>query len=533
MQAIPEPMQRNQVVWDTWSASVGTTERDRADMLFNSEQFEHVRDRCLWHEHEAQAIGPDGQPAVKNNDVNRLKDIIRENNTRIADTDAYTALVDKHTVAPGQRDPLPPKTLGFVGPYRLGMIGRVNPRFAIFADEHHRKDRAEVLRDRPRRSVEVLTLRANGRSYIDPIAALSEAPRLPLPVQYSAERVIDDEPVEVDVERYESDGGAVMPGGGNTYIPGQVKKPNPNKYGPDGEAAPSPENQSMLSPDDIRQVVDAVLSTPQMKFLEQLMTQGGQGAEQPGDPGQGPPDGEPAEPAGGTAPPVNPAGAAVGAAAPPQPPQDPTKMQAGQYGGHQQYMPRPMAGGVMSNAVANRFGAAESEDEYEVEEPMNQDQPLAEQYAALSEDHNKLRGSHGRLIEKTADQAARIAELEKYAADAGRRERITGIASKYPHMVDIDEELDRVLYSAGTDMDDTDFERYCEQIERFAAKAPATTRMVPGGEMPSGPQNTVEKYEADRVESKRAVEIYTAALERGETMTYEQCVEKAREQPVA
>jgi len=280
MAETPDPNARNRQVWDAVDMYFGNEDRARAEAHFPPEQFEHKRDMCLWFEHETEVAGPNG-PEVKKNDVNRIKAIVRENNARIADTDAYSAIVDKHTKPNGERDPLPPRTIGFAGPYRIGMVGRIAPKFALFADEHRRRDEAATFRDRPRRSVEVLTLRANGRSYIDPIAALSEAPRLPLPVQYEpgesgiVERYQADA-VYADVDRYEGEG--AMPGGSNTYLPGSGFAGKKQRFdaSSDYQTDDDPENGSMLGPEDLNQIITALLSTPQMKFIEQMMQNGGQ-----------------------------------------------------------------------------------------------------------------------------------------------------------------------------------------------------------------------------------------------------------------
>jgi hypothetical protein len=67
--------------------------------------------------------------------------------------------------------------LGWAGNYRLGLIGRKNPRWAIFQDEYHPPETAPLLDRKPQRSVELWNF-PDGRSYINPVAALSsEAPR--------------------------------------------------------------------------------------------------------------------------------------------------------------------------------------------------------------------------------------------------------------------------------------------------------------------------------------------------------------------
>ena len=104
LQSVPEPMDRNQMVWDAWDNARGNAARQRAEQHFPVEQYNHRENVCLWHEHESEVLGPDGIPQVRKNDVERIKAIIRENNARIADQDSYAAIVDKHTLPPGAND---------------------------------------------------------------------------------------------------------------------------------------------------------------------------------------------------------------------------------------------------------------------------------------------------------------------------------------------------------------------------------------------------------------------------------------------
>jgi hypothetical protein len=153
---------------------------------------------------------------------------VRGNNHRIRDFDGFAPLSDGHTPAPDDPDQTRPPILGYVGPYRLGMIGREKPRWAVFADEAHLRGPAEeTLKGQPRRSVELWTF-ANDptKMYFDPIAALgSETPRLPLPVTYS-----DLETAQgVTVTRYSF----VSPGASNTFISGAgigKEKKRPKEY---------------------------------------------------------------------------------------------------------------------------------------------------------------------------------------------------------------------------------------------------------------------------------------------------------------
>jgi hypothetical protein len=506
---IADPMQRNEVVWSAWEQVNGDTERERAEKYFSDDQFVHRYNVPIWHEHEATIPGPDGTPIVRKNDVQRLKSIVQENNLRIADTDAYTGLVDKHTMSPGQRDPIPPKTVGFVGPYRLGMIGRIKPRFAVFADEHHRKDAAQTLKDRPRRSVEVLTLAANGRSYFDPIAALSEAPRLPLPVMYSANT--DDGLIVA--ERYEAMPAAAEPsyaGGGNTYIPGGDRKRKTvqqfDALSADDPSEPNSEASPMaLAPEDLKQIADAIMQTPQMAFVTQLMqAQGGSPAPAPGQPGEPAPGAAPSGPPHGAPPPH------------PAPHQGPPGAAPGAPVSKEPYMPAPPMGGM----VANRFSAGAVDDD-----DLEGTEMETEQYAALVSSHNHL-------MEQVAELSQSNAALMARAADGDRKVALTQLYQAYPHFIELEQEEARCLYSAGSGMDDDAFAQHIQMLEQYAAKTPAITAMVPGGEvMPqrSGPQTVQAKQQEAKVH-QRSLEIYSAALASGTVMTQDQCWSQAEKE---
>ena len=274
-----DPSERNQAVWQAWDQSRGNPLLDQAQRYFSTEQYAVTAPRPFFMEHEKVNYGADGSEQITNYDLSELTRIVRENNHRIQDTDAYTALVDKHTLPPPYRDPDPPKNLGFVGPYRLGMMGRKNPRWGIFANEWQRADKAEQLRDRPNRSVEVLQLKANGRRYIDPIAALSEAPRLPLPstAQYG---VASEEAEAYTVERYDATPAlnAVFPGGNNTFGKKSKSKRDRNQGKTDmyGKTA--------ADPDMIREVLNALMSTEEWQTISNAAAAIGE--EQPINSGQ-------------------------------------------------------------------------------------------------------------------------------------------------------------------------------------------------------------------------------------------------------
>lgn len=533
MAVVPEPSERNQIVWDAWDASFGDADRDRSETIFPPEQFEQRRNVCLWHEHETVTRDPHtGEDVIKRNDIERIKSIVRENNLRISDTDAYSAIVDKHTLPSGKRDPIPPRTIGFVGPFRIGMIGRITPKFALFGDEHRRRDEAHTFRDRPRRSVEVLTLRANGRSYIDPVAALSEAPRLPLPVQYGAEA--DPEGIR---ERYEAV--AAFPGG-NTFLPGGIDRENYTTEamaGPNGQKSnPKPQAKTMaLQPEDITQIIDAMMSTPHMQFVGQLMQM--QGMEDQAGGGMGEGTGSPVGAGGapGGTPPPPAQAPAMGAPVPAMPgglqqsdgagpgigqpgmPAAPDKDPFGAKYGAAGMMP---GAGMAAQYMTNRFGAAESN--------PDEDEMRSEQYSELTERYSALEADHQNLMQEHTALRRGFAEVRMREADATRRAAISDLANQFPHFIERGREESKCLYSAGSEMTDEQFDEHLSELEHYAAKAPVASGMVPQGVFPERSRTVeTERYEASV--AAKAVEIYTTTLAAGRRMSYAEARDAARE----
>jgi hypothetical protein len=507
--AIPEPMDRNQAVWKSWEAYRGDNERYRARQFFPEDKFNRVDNVCYWHEHAAVSYDANGNPTERMNDVNRIAQIIHENNLRIADTDSFSAVVDKHNKQP-ERDPVtgkvtkpddpnPPRTIGFTGPFRLGMIGRVNPRFAAFADEYQRRDKKDVFADRPRRSVEVLTLLANGNSYFDPIAALSESPRLPLPLvaQYQANGE--------EYERTIYEAVSALPGGSNTFIPGSGESLKPkvlvDTFSTSNTSPNSQQAKSMFgnqngsgntsggdgNPDQTRTIVDAIMATPLMKFLAQFAQQNGFA--------QG---GPPQQQHGGQA-------------------------TQHQFGINPMAAISPMAGAI--GGGLSRYSAdgtvIKPEDyvEYELDQPS-----ASEQFSAMQASIAELMAENAKLRNNQVQLAAK-------SADAERTQQLSELHSRFPHFIDFEAEKTRCLYSAGSRMTEDDFGDHCTMLEAYAAKAPPVQRMVPGGESSYGDPadyRAVESAQYEAAVSSRATEIWTELSSTGRIVTANEAYDMAK-----
>jgi hypothetical protein len=470
MQLIPDPDTRNRAVWNAWESIYGNPLRDRAMEFFPSDKYQHVPGVCYFMEHQTK--GRDGTPL--NYGFNELAQLVNTNNER-ADTDAYSAIASHHT-SDGMKGPKhEPHTIGFAGPYSLGMVGRLNPKFAVFADEHHRIDEADLFDRRRRRSVEVMRFKDGRPSYFDPIATLgADSPRLALPVaRYEQEDAM--------VERY-SVVSPVSVGGGssNTFIPGYDKQ----KYGqeqPGGDQA----MMSSLGEADIQSIVQAIRNTPEMQWVQTQITQAVPMGEQTeadkqADLSQQPMPGQQA-PQGGQ-PPAMPAPEMNSMVSPPMvPPQS--------YG-----LPPSAAGAAsgQSQPYSQKY-SLEEEDEVSTERY----QALESEYESLAERYSQLSEVNGRMMESHAQLKTAVVQLERRAVDSDRTLRIKDLYQQFPHFVDENEECERCLYSAGSTMTNDEFEAHLAAVEKYAQRVPAATKMIPSG---SGESNdSGDKFIYDKV----------------------------------
>ena len=226
---------------------------------FPSDKFECVRSRPVFAEHST--INRDGKPATYGR--RELELIVNACNQRILDTGDFAALTAGHTPE-SELSPMP-EVLGYCGPYRLGIVGNVNPRWAVFCDEWHHREDAAKLRKLQRRSPEVWTSGPANKRFFDPIAALgAESPRIPLGLT-KFHRTSTGELVEKYSAAYAGPFSTSVPGFGT-----------PEKH--------SAGVSKMLAPEDIQQIVSAVMDTAPMQWVAAQMQQDdGQGNEPDGD----------------------------------------------------------------------------------------------------------------------------------------------------------------------------------------------------------------------------------------------------------
>ena len=476
MEQVPDPDRRNKLVWDSWARVHGDPLGDRANEYFDSKHYKTVPNVCYFYEHST--IGSDGLPVRYS--LKELSDIVDEHNAR-ADTDSYSAIASKHTMRGPVHESMEPRVLGFAGPYRLGMVGTVEPKFAVFADEHHLRSEEQTLARKKRRSVEVNRFKSGRRPFFDPIAALgAEAPRLALPVaRYSA----DEDP---DVERYEFSSAPSALSGSNTFIP--TSEPTKDRHAlseqPSMNADPNTPDQDSL----IRQIVQAFMSTPQMQFVNSLMeSQAGQGGSQPSQPQpQGPQGG----PSMGGMPPSGDDQSGMGFGAGPGAPEMPKQNYSLVDG---------------EGPTVDRYAQLEAD------------------YSELSDRYSQLEAANEANMRQFGQMRAAVVQLEQRAVDADRTMKIKDLYQLYPHFIEPEAEMEACLYSHGNDMDSEAFAKHCERLEVYAKRSSPVTTMLPGGKVN---EKTVDQYSEQ--DADRVIERYQQLADRGIVKSFAEVEEMLR-----
>lgn len=467
--SVPDWEERNSAVWSAWEAKNGNPLRQRAQRYHAKGCGRFVPDVCYFMEHET--IGRDGKPVRYSFD--ELKDIADEQNAR-AEYHNYSAISDRHTSDKPVPEELEPKVVGYTGATRLGMVG---DKWAVFMDEHHMKDGMGVLDKKQRRSVEINRYRDGRRPYFDPIAALGpESPRLPLPV---ARYAGDEDPALI--ERYSVEAPAMV-SGSNSFVPvlGSKREEDIQKY-----SDPEPDDMG-ISEEAVQSIVQAILNTPEMQWVKSQMTQGtpqaqGAGGQVPGQPPHSPTP---------MAPPAGPTNPGQAAGTPPH--------------------PQPPAGGMMpqkQNYSANEDADLELSERYSV---------LEDKFMELSEKYSQMHEVNKDLLEKHALSQRAIAQLEAIAVDAERTSRVKDLYQQYPHFVVVEEELDKVLYSRNAEMSNEAFEAHLASVENYAKRSSPTTRMIPGGALPT------DKYSGAADIEEEIKDRYTQLADQGIFKKYDE-----------
>ncbi len=295
---MPDTSKRNKACFAVWDEHRGEdpTISELVESRFTPDQYQRLHNVAMFHEHTvpAQKIQDKEIPA-QHYGRDELAEMVDGMNDRILDHDEFSPITRGHTgQKPGAKDGerQMPEVLGFAGPYKLGMIGRKNPRWAIFGTEYHMKDAVPELRKRVGRSPEVWRYSRMRDRFFYPIATLGEEmPRLNLPPAHYSRRSADESPVFVECYS------AVFPGGSNAFVPSfkaspDGRKPMADSYSANPSQAPVSSGQgTKLSDLTLEEFLEIFMETQPQQFLLGLMRQAGNsGMPNPAVPNEIPPD---------------------------------------------------------------------------------------------------------------------------------------------------------------------------------------------------------------------------------------------------
>lgn len=450
---------------------------------FPADQFARVPGVIIFAEHEYE----DEEGNIQRYDRPALEKIINRCNERILDTGDFAMLTKGHTP---ERDEVvqgaeQPDVLGFVGPYKLAKIGRVNPRYAIAADEFHHRDCHKQVSRLPRRSVEVWMAKDMGDRILDPVAALgAETPRLDLGMRFA-----NFSTGEL-VQKY---AGPSVASGGNTFVKQfGVASPNPKK-----------ETYAMLADDDIRQLMDAMQNTAVHQWAMKKM-EAEEAQAQIGE--------EPAMESG------------MAEAEPEVFPEEPAVEEA------------PMEEEMKSEDYMKGEHPDKVQDEYEDmkkgedHEADMKDMSYSKdgKVVKMSRDRHqagitKLRKTEGQRdkYKRELDQLRSSTEsIQREATDATRGAKIKEL--RLSHAFDVDTQLAKCLYSKGSTMSDKSFGEFTDNIVEMAPTIPAGE--IPAGEIPAPPPENRQKYSEAHV--ARAIKYHDekAHGENGKQIGFDDCL---------
>jgi hypothetical protein len=148
----------------------------KAAEQFPAGKFVHAGPRCVFVEHTVPASRDGSRGEIKYG-RSELQHLVNWANYRIRNAGNFAAISDGHT--PSQEEKVngvsDPDVLGYAGPFYLGLLGDVDPRWAIYAEEWvHSQDVPRFMKLQ-RRSPEVWANEPIQSRTMDPIAALGAA----------------------------------------------------------------------------------------------------------------------------------------------------------------------------------------------------------------------------------------------------------------------------------------------------------------------------------------------------------------------
>lgn len=383
-----------------------------------------------------------------------------------------------------------PPLVGFAGPFRMGQIdtgngGRV---WAILADMHFFREsywvkldngqQISVEKQYPRRSSELWLEERYQDMFLDPITLLSaDAPRLDMGLLYSTQSHSG-----AMCEVYSA---AAAPSAASVFVPavGTTKK----HYTDSGETPMA------LAPEDVQQIVQAIMQTEAMQFLQSLMQQAGDpNGQQPGAPPPGAGAGGP--PPGDTMPNTG---------------MDPAPPTPGQAPGAGPMQPMPPG----QNPNQQQYSGDDGDDEDDDSLVVKKKPPMGE----------KEGYSAGQMLQRIRSLESQV-EIERYARiNEQRRGWLnTRVAEGYP--CDVTEEMKIV---AASKMDNESWEAYSRQFSIVRQPAPLNQYLESDGSVlrPNGQTSVTadgrietSAYSLDA--SNRARAICEAEVAKGNSPDY-------------
>lgn len=175
--SIPSVNWRTLRILKLWAASPNARElQAKAREQFPADKFVHAGPRCVFVEHTVPASRDGSRGEIKYG-RNELQHLVNWANYRIRNAGNFAAISDGHTPSREEKvNGVPdPDVLGYAGPFYLGLLGDVDPRWAIYADEWvHAQDLPRFMKLQ-RRSPEVWANEPMESRTMDPIAALGSA----------------------------------------------------------------------------------------------------------------------------------------------------------------------------------------------------------------------------------------------------------------------------------------------------------------------------------------------------------------------
>lgn len=179
-QSIPSINQRTLKILEIWKKSANDQDlRSKASAAFPADKFAHFGPRCIFLQHTIPAIpaSEDGsRDAIEEikygqEEIQQLVDFA---NYRIRNSGTFSAISDGHTPSKLEKSngAPDPEVLGYTGPFYLGLLGDIDPVWAIYADEWVHTQDVDRFMKLQRRSPEVWAYEPMESRTMDPVAAL-------------------------------------------------------------------------------------------------------------------------------------------------------------------------------------------------------------------------------------------------------------------------------------------------------------------------------------------------------------------------